>query len=390
MRKQVLISIGLFFSVNLLAQVDTLKTIVDFREKALKVRPKSGRVLLREKLFYSEDTSLIEGSFLFDYPSDPVKDSNFHVLSIYEKEYQRYLVFTDSGVEYVIDKNETVKRVKKIDKATPSDVGLGEPLLPILLDRSLHFEKWFFEDFSRIKIESITDSAIAMVYLGKDTSNLKCPPILILEIFKESGLPKSIKSWFVLTNGEVQYQFYSILYDLNKDERDLHIRARKCAEEYGNDENSISYERDLANSEDSFFESGDTIESIQLANLKGDSVMMNLKTDKYTLLDFTYISCKPCIEAVPALNQLTRDFNDKLEVVAINPFDKPSKIVAQKNKVNTCYDTYTISNKLFQQMHISRFPFFVLVGKDGIIKWTTIGYGSNLYDEVSKVLRADR
>lgn len=83
--------------------------------------------------------------------------------------------------------------------------------------------------------------------------------------------------------------------------------------------------------------------------LEGSTLHSKDLSGKVQLINFWSINCLPCIEELPVLKQLYRDFNrDQLEIIGVaSPHDPPSHV------------------KIFQQRH--RLPYPVAIDIEGKI-----------------------
>ncbi len=68
---------------------------------------------------------------------------------------------------------------------------------------------------------------------------------------------------------------------------------------------------------------GDPVPEAEFVDLEGHSVRLSDFQGKWVLVDFWMRSCGPCIKAVPELGALSRELQDKLNVVSINVDKEP-------------------------------------------------------------------
>lgn len=375
-----------FFCINaqISAQNDTGAILRDLQTKQKDLKQVSVGVRLKRKSFYSTDTSFNEGSIVADYSYD--KSSTFYFVSVFEDEYSRFLIYDTSGTEYTYYvKTNTVGEVKKIDRQKVNDDGLLEPLFPMILDQSQKFTEWFFLDYSRIMIRGINDSTVTLGFNGADSTNLLESPKVQLELYRNTGLPKEIITKFTLANKEVQYEHFMLNYNLKKEDLQQHKIAYDNIKKFRT--NGVLKQK-KSKKEKSFFYEGDKFTPLQVLSLDETKVLLTASNEKFILIDFSYIGCKPCNEAIPTLNKLSRDFSSQLEVVSINPFDKKDQILKHAQKMDVKYKVYAMQPQYFRKLAIQSFPYFVLVGKEGIITRVKIGYGENFYEKISQIINA--
>lgn len=51
---------------------------------------------------------------------------------------------------------------------------------------------------------------------------------------------------------------------------------------------------------------------------KGKYAQLNIPDDQVVLLDFWSVSCGPCIDEIPTLNDLANKYDDKIKLISIN------------------------------------------------------------------------
>lgn len=73
---------------------------------------------------------------------------------------------------------------------------------------------------------------------------------------------------------------------------------------------------------------GSVAPEVTLTSLEGDNVALSDFRGKRVLLNFWSTTCKPCIEELPALNQLQATYPDELVILAVNQGDSIAKIQA--------------------------------------------------------------
>ncbi|MES2779161.1 MAG: thioredoxin-like domain-containing protein [Bacteroidota bacterium] len=383
MKRILLIFSLVWMNAQLKAQVDTSAVLQDIQTKADKITVVSVKVKLNHKAFYNSDTSITEGSVVADYSY--AKNASFALISIHEKEYSRYLVYDTSAIEYsYYTQTKIVNEIKKVDPEKIDVGGLLEPLFPMILDKSQKFHEWFFADYSRIQIRDLNDTTVTLAFNGPDSTYLLESPKIQIELYRKNGFPKEIITKFTLANKEVQYDHYIFNYNLSNDELEQHWIAYRNIKKY----TAQPFSNDTGTKEvRAFFNNGEAFTSLQLLSLQQIDVLLTASEKKFVLLDFSYIACKPCNEAIPTLNRLANDFKTQLDIVSINPFDKREQILKHNQRMNVLYKTYVIQPQSFNKLSIKSFPYFVLIGKNGVIKLVTTGYGENLYERIAEIIK---
>jgi len=102
----------------------------------------------------------------------------------------------------------------------------------------------------------------------------------------------------------------------------------------------------------------------------GSSVTLTdiLKDDKAILLDFWYLSCFPCLKAIPHVIELQEKYKDNLTVIGINDIDTPEMI----NRFFTAKEANYLSTFKTEVNHtknakVTAVPTMVLINSQGQI-----------------------
>jgi thiol-disulfide isomerase/thioredoxin len=112
---------------------------------------------------------------------------------------------------------------------------------------------------------------------------------------------------------------------------------------------------------------GAVFPNIVLTSETGDTAMLYDLPSHVTVLDFWYMSCIPCIAAIPNINDVERRFpDDTVRVVSINPFDKKnrSKLPGFKKRYSVSYPIYFCDQSTVEFLGINGFPRIIILDKD--------------------------
>ena len=96
---------------------------------------------------------------------------------------------------------------------------------------------------------------------------------------------------------------------------------------------------------------------------------------KVVLLDFWYLSCYPCLKAIPDLIKLQKEFKDDLVIIGINDVDDQEFITEyfKKKEVNY-FSTYKTDKNFSKSLNINAHPTIMLYDKQGKLIHTDTGY----------------
>lgn len=116
----------------------------------------------------------------------------------------------------------------------------------------------------------------------------------------------------------------------------------------------------------------------------------DLKLDKIKVIDFWYTSCMPCIQAIPALNKIQEEFKDYVDVVGINPMETKVKdqerIEKFLKRTPINYDILLVDGAIPKTYNVTAYPTVYIIGKDGKVKYSAMGYSDKLHKELTKEL----
>jgi len=129
----------------------------------------------------------------------------------------------------------------------------------------------------------------------------------------------------------------------------------------------------------------------ELENIDNETISFDeVKGDSLTLIDFWTTSCKPCIKAIPKLNEIYAEYKSRgVEIVGVN-CDGPRSTAKVGPFVTTHNVEYPvlldINSKLMKELQITAFPTLLLVNSKGEILWSHKGFLSGSEVEIKKQL----
>ncbi len=93
-----------------------------------------------------------------------------------------------------------------------------------------------------------------------------------------------------------------------------------------------------------------------------------LKEKKAVILNFWFINCGPCEMEFPYLQQAYNDYKDKIEVLAINPYDGTNQTVSQyATKHNLTFPMFSCDDDWQQCMNLTAYPTTVVIDRYGTV-----------------------
>jgi methylamine dehydrogenase accessory protein MauD len=112
---------------------------------------------------------------------------------------------------------------------------------------------------------------------------------------------------------------------------------------------------------------GSAAPRFELATLAGDRLVLGSPSARSTLLFFLSPTCPVCKKLLPILRGIHSAESDWLDVVLASDGDTAlhQRFVATQNLGQF---PYVLSTDLGMTFHVSRLPFAVLIGEDGVVK----------------------
>jgi len=136
----------------------------------------------------------------------------------------------------------------------------------------------------------------------------------------------------------------------------------------------------VPNKSPALLKSGEDAPDWSLVSLDNKKYLLSDFRGKLVLLDFFYKGCYPCMKALPVLQALHEKYESKgLAVVGLDPFDEVEKD-GMKNfltKIGITYITLYDAKEVSKSYKVSGYPTMYLIGKDGKIIYTEVGYGED-------------
>ena len=128
-------------------------------------------------------------------------------------------------------------------------------------------------------------------------------------------------------------------------------------------------------------------------NYKSNS-FYNLKGQKLTIVDFWETGCKPCIQAIPKLNNLHTEFGDKgVKIIGIN-VDSPRNQAKIKAFSKTYKMKYTLlrdpNSEIANDFNVKSYPTLYIINSNNEIAYTHNGFRPGdevkIRDEIERLL----
>ncbi len=123
----------------------------------------------------------------------------------------------------------------------------------------------------------------------------------------------------------------------------------------------------------------------------GRSVHLSDYRGKVVVLDYWYMSCKPCIQAIKEINKISDKFAGRdVVVLGLNPHDNENKHKMPKflehNEFK--YPIIFVDKETPDSYQVSGYPSFFIIGRDGKIVHSHSGYGEGMHKYLDSIITA--
>lgn len=104
-----------------------------------------------------------------------------------------------------------------------------------------------------------------------------------------------------------------------------------------------------------------------LTDIEGNSVALHTFQGKPTLLNFWFVNCPPCIEEIPHLNALQKQYGNRVNFVAVT-FNSPAVVRSFLAKREFNFTHMVNAQNAIDQLHTTYFPFTLYLDKKGVVR----------------------
>lgn len=116
---------------------------------------------------------------------------------------------------------------------------------------------------------------------------------------------------------------------------------------------------------------------------------IKLSIDKVTILDFWYTSCMPCIKVIPHLNKLKQKYQDKIQIIGVNPVENKAN---QKERIDKFLNRTPIDYPIMlieegeKEYNVRAYPTLYIVDENNKVIYSSIGASEDTYEELDTFL----
>ncbi|MDE0108211.1 MAG: TlpA disulfide reductase family protein [Bryobacterales bacterium] len=124
-------------------------------------------------------------------------------------------------------------------------------------------------------------------------------------------------------------------------------------------------------------------------DLKGRPVVLSeLRGRKAVVVDFWATWCAPCLESMPALQQVQEEFKERqVEIVAVNLGEDPGTVRGFVERHQYTFRVVADEDRAIgSRFGVAAIPAQVVVDANGLLAWVQVGYDSGKEGELRQLL----
>lgn len=136
------------------------------------------------------------------------------------------------------------------------------------------------------------------------------------------------------------------------------------------------------------FVEGEKFKADRFTSLDKSKFDLKTNTDKVYVINFWFIDCAPCKKEIPELNELVKQYKDNKDVVFLAiALDGAVDLNSFLKTMPFDYQIIPDGRYYAQKYGVKGYPTHVIVGKDGLIKFSTIGLAPNTLSWIGKTIK---
>ena len=135
------------------------------------------------------------------------------------------------------------------------------------------------------------------------------------------------------------------------------------------------------------FKRGDVFADMSVTTPDGTTYKISelLKEKKAVVLNFWYLNCGPCQMEFPYMQDAYENYQDDLEILAVNPYDGTDETVADfQKKYELTFPMAVIEEEWAQYMGLNAYPTTVVIDRYGIVSFVHTGMITDV-EEFNKI-----
>ncbi len=136
------------------------------------------------------------------------------------------------------------------------------------------------------------------------------------------------------------------------------------------------------------FKDGEKFKGEKFTDINGVKYDLKELTNKVLVFNFWFINCPPCKQEIPELNQLYTKYKDNKDIIFLAIALDEKYDIKQFLKTNPFLYPIVSDGRFYtQKYNVSSYPTHLVVGKDGLVKFHTMGLAANTVLWVEKTIK---
>lgn len=132
--------------------------------------------------------------------------------------------------------------------------------------------------------------------------------------------------------------------------------------------------------------------AFKLKNMQGQEVELESLKGKVVVINFWFILCRPCVEEMPELNSLVKQYKDNDDVVFLAiTYDSKANVEAFLKKKAFDYQILPDAQQVMDDYIVMGFPTNIVLDRKGDVQYQSMGFRHKidgiLNDEIRHALR---
>jgi peroxiredoxin len=125
----------------------------------------------------------------------------------------------------------------------------------------------------------------------------------------------------------------------------------------------------------------------ELADVQGKVWRLSELRGRIVVLNFWFTSCAPCVQEIPELNELVREYKSKPVVFLAMTFNNEDQIRTFVKKHTFHYNLLPNSAEIDKKFHVNLWPTSIVIDSEGYIK-LIVNSGPQIQEELRSVMNS--
>jgi len=371
-----------FFLITCKQSIDSPEHLIRKTKQSVgKVHNFSFTEYYSEKALGTDDTMSFMGVCRFiKKDKDPVFGYHF---SIEFPDSNKIILYKNKFLYLINEEKSTIKKVNL--------QYLGKDILLEELPGYFFFDELLFSDFYNELVEDSFEIGIT-----KNDDNYYCLNIN----YPEEEKVKIKKQLFVNRSDYLPYRkLYQVQYGRESSYHkieiaDMEINKKHLQDVYFKNSwkkfKSFNYNQEFEKNIN-LLKVGTQAPTFNIPDSKGEEISLEKLSGEFVLLDFWYLACPSCMEAIPHLNRLYKKYGRHgLNIIGINSFDNMESIQQKAQRIlesdSIQYMIGEGNKKVDSLYRVKIYPTAYLIDKSGHIIYSQLGYSEQKADSLEKIL----